>query len=66
MRYIFLVIWSVILVSVLNYVVSAINNAETIDWTQGLIMSLVFAVLLIIVDTVIPSKSPKAIGHDEH
>ena len=66
MRYIFLVIWSVILVSVLNYVGSAINNAEKIDWTQGLIMSLVFAVLLIIVDTVIPSKSPKAIGHDEH
>lgn len=64
MKYIFLFIWSIILVSVLNYVVSAINNANP-DWTQGLILSLVFAVLLIIVDAVIPSESPKAIGREE-
>lgn len=65
MRYIFLVIWSVVLVSVLNYVVSAINQG-TPDWNVGLIMSLVFAVLLIIIDAVIPSESPKAIGREDH
>ncbi len=67
MRYIMLVIWSALLVSTLNYVVSSINNVplDGPAFTKGLWISLVVSVLLLIVDAVIPKDSPKEIGHQE-
>ncbi len=67
MRYIMLVIWSALLVSTLNYVVSSINNVplDGPAFTKGLWISLVVSVLLLIVDAVIPKNSPKEIGHQE-
>ncbi|MGX9133417.1 YjzD family protein [Rummeliibacillus sp. JY-2-4R] len=67
MRYIMLVIWSALLVSTLNYVVSSINNVplDGPAFTKGLWISLVISVLLLIVDAVIPKDSPKEIGHQE-
>ncbi|MBO2534322.1 MULTISPECIES: YjzD family protein [Rummeliibacillus] len=67
MRYIILVIWSALLVTVLNYVVSSINNVafDGPAFTKGLWISLVFAALLLVIDAVIPKDSPKEIGHQE-
>ncbi|MGG0658248.1 YjzD family protein [Rummeliibacillus pycnus] len=67
MKYIMLVIWSALLVSTLNYVVSSINNV-TLDgpaFTKGLWISLVISALIIIMGAVIPKDSPKEIGHHE-
>lgn len=67
MKYIMLVIWSALLVSTLNYVVSSINNL-TFDgaaFQKGLIMSLVIDVLLLVISAIIPNDSPKEIGHQE-
>ncbi|WP_102692887.1 YjzD family protein [Rummeliibacillus pycnus] len=67
MRYIILVIWSALLVSTLNYVVSSINNAtlDAAGFKKGLLISLVISVLLLVIDAVIPKNSPKEIGHQE-
>ena len=67
MQYIMLFIWSALLVSTLNYVVSSINNVplDGPAFTKGLWISLVVSVLLLIVDAVIPKDSPKEIGHQE-
>lgn len=67
MRYIMLVVWSVLLVSTLNYVVSSINNVplDGPAFTKGLWMALVFSAFILIIDAVIPSKSPKEVGHQE-
>jgi hypothetical protein len=67
MRYIMLVIWSALLVSTLNYVVSSINNValDGPAFTKGLWISLVISALILVMDAVIPSKSPKEVGHHE-
>jgi len=67
MKYIVLVIWSALLVSTLNYVVSSINNStlDAAGFKQGLLLSLVISVLIIVIDAVIPKNSPKEIGHQE-
>ncbi|HWI49221.1 MAG TPA: YjzD family protein [Rummeliibacillus sp.] len=67
MRYIMLVVWSALLVSTLNYVVSSINNVplDGPAFTKGLLMSLVISVLLLVIDAVIPKDSPKEIGHQK-
>lgn len=67
MRYIMLVIWSALLVSTLNYVVSSINNVplDGPAFMKGLWISLVVSVLVLIIDAVIPKNSPKEIGHQE-
>ena len=64
MKYISLLVWSAILFSVLNYVVSAINNVEfsVAVLQKGLIYSVVFAVFVLIVSAIIPNESPKEFG----
>lgn len=67
MRYIMLVIWSALLVSTLNYVVSSINNVELDGpaFIKGLWISLAISALILVMDAVIPKDSPKEIGHQE-
>lgn len=68
MQYIVLFIWSAILFSVLNYVVSAIGNIPfgMDELEKGLLFSLVFSVIVIIVGAIIPKESPKQVGsHQE-
>ncbi|AMW98201.1 YjzD family protein [Rummeliibacillus sp. G93] len=67
MKYIMLVIWSALLVSTLNYVVSSINNVplDGPAFTKGLWISLIISVLILIMDAVIPKDSPKEIGQHE-
>lgn len=67
MKYITLVIWSALLVSTLNYVVSSINNVtfDSAAFQKGLIMSLAFDVLLLVISAIIPNDSPKEFGHQE-
>ncbi|GEK33662.1 DUF2929 family protein [Kurthia sibirica] len=64
MKYIVLLVWSAILFSVLNYVVSAINNTPFgMDQVKtGLLFSLVFSAVIVIIGMIIPSESPKEVG----
>ncbi|ETT87821.1 YjzD family protein [Viridibacillus sp. FSL R5-0477] len=64
MRYIMLFFWSALLVSVLNYVVSSIQNVG-FNLNLGLGLSVVFSVFLIIISNVIPNESPKQVGHQQ-
>lgn len=56
MRYIMGLIFSVLLVSMLNYVVSAILGVE-FNLMNGIYISLIFAVLVFIIAAIIPSES---------
>lgn len=56
MRYIFGLILSVLLVSMLNYVVSAILGVE-FNFMNGVYVSLIFAVLVFIIAAIIPNES---------
>lgn len=64
MRYIMLFLWSALLVSVLNYVVSSIQNVG-FNLNLGLGLSVVFSVFLIIIGNIIPNESPKQVGHQQ-
>lgn len=63
MRYIMGLIFSVLLVSMLNYVVSAILGAE-FDFMTGVYVSVIFAVLVFIVAAIIPNESTP--DNEEH
>lgn len=67
MQYIVLLVWSAILFTVLNYVVSAINNASfgLDELYKGLIFSLVFSVIVVIIGAIIPKESPKEVGNQK-
>ena len=54
--------WSALLVSMLNYVVSSVLGVE-FNFMNGLIVSLVFSVLVLIVATIIPNDP---VEHTEH
>ncbi|ALC86296.1 MULTISPECIES: YjzD family protein [unclassified Bacillus (in: firmicutes)] len=54
MKYIMTLVWSVILVSMLNYVVSSVQNVE-FDLNNGLIMSIPVAILVILISAILPN-----------
>lgn len=56
MQYIMTFIWSFLLVSMLNYVVSSVQNVP-FDFTLGAILSVAFAVLVFIMSAIIPNEA---------
>ncbi|MEI4769665.1 YjzD family protein [Psychrobacillus sp. FJAT-51614] len=54
MKYIMTLVWSVILVSMLNYVVSSVQNVD-FDLNNGLIMSIPVAILVILITAILPN-----------
>lgn len=56
MQYIMTFIWSFLLVTMLNYVVSSINDVP-FEFGLGVIVSVVLSVLVFIVSAVLPSES---------
>lgn len=62
MRYIMTFIWSFALVSVLNYVVSSVQGAQ-FHFAIGAYLSVVVAILLFIIDAVLPKEEKTAAHH---
>lgn len=63
MKYIMTFVWSFLLVSMLNYVVSSVLGAP-FDFQIGAIVSVVFTVLIFILGAVIPNDPiPEADHH---
>ena len=63
MQYIATFVWSFILVSMLNYVVSSVI-AVPFDFQVGAIISVVFSVLIFVIGAIIPNEStPEAADH---
>ncbi|GGA18133.1 YjzD family protein [Psychrobacillus lasiicapitis] len=54
MHYIMTFIWSAILVTMLNYVVSSVQNVEFV-FKDGLIMSIPVAIMIFIITAIIPN-----------
>ena len=61
MQFIGTFFWSALLISLLNYVVSAVQNVP-FDFTLGLIMSLVVSIFIFIIGSIIP-ESPAPEKH---
>lgn len=62
MQYIVTLLWSVILVSMLNYVVSSVLNVEFI-FMNGLIMSIPVAIIIFIIAAIIPNEPSASAEH---
>lgn len=65
MQYIITFFWSFLLVTMLNYVVSSVLGVN-FDFMNGLIVSLVFSVLVIIIAAVIPNESTPEVEAEHH
>ncbi|SFQ24106.1 Protein of unknown function [Psychrobacillus psychrotolerans] len=61
MQYIMTVFWSVVLVTMLNYVVSSVQNVEFV-FINGIIMSIPVAIMVLIIAAIIPEE-PTAKAH---
>lgn len=61
MQYIMTVFWSVVLVTMLNYVVSSVQNVEFV-FMNGIIMSIPVAIMVLIIAAIIPDE-PTAKAH---
>lgn len=62
MQYIMTFFWSVLLVSMVNYVVSSVMGAE-FNFNTGVTIALVFSVLIFIVGAIIPNDPIPADDH---
>ncbi|WP_391208122.1 DUF2929 family protein [Psychrobacillus sp. L4] len=62
MKYIMTLIWSVILVSMLNYVVSSVQDQDFV-FSHGLIMSIPVAIMIIIITAIIPNEPAPSEQH---
>ena len=62
MQYIVTLLWSVILVSMLNYVVSSVLNVDFI-FMNGLIMSIPVAIIIFIIAAIIPNEPSASAEH---
>ncbi|KYG59174.1 YjzD family protein [Planococcus maritimus] len=58
MQYIGTLFWSVLIISMLNYVVSAVQNVP-FDFPIGVIMAVAVTVLVIVMDAIIPKEAAK-------
>ena len=61
MQYIMTVFWSVVLVTMLNYVVSSVQNVEFV-FMNGIIMSIPVTIMVLIIAAIIPDE-PVAKAH---
>ena len=55
MQYIMTVFWSVVLVTMLNYVVSSVQNVDFV-FINGIIMSIPVAIMVLIIAAIIPEE----------
>lgn len=62
MQYIMTVFWSVLLVSMLNYVVSSVQNVDFV-FMNGIIMSIPVAILVLIIAAIIPDEPVAKVHH---
>lgn len=63
MQYIVTFVWSFLLVSMLNYVVSSVLGAH-FNFQTGVIVSVVFSVLIFVIGAIIPNEpTPDAVDH---
>lgn len=62
MKYIITIVWTVILVSMLNYVVSSVQNVEFV-LENGLIMAVPAVIMIFIIGAVIPNDPLPAKQH---
>ncbi|WP_019414146.1 YjzD family protein [Paenisporosarcina sp. TG20] len=62
MKLVFTLVWSFLLVSTLNYVVSSVN-AVPFDFKLGAILSVGFAVMIYIISSIIPNDP---VTHENH
>ena len=65
MQYIITFFWSFLLVSMLNYVVSSVLDVN-FNFMNGVIVSLAFSVLVLIIAAVIPNESTPEIEAEHH
>ncbi|HSJ37872.1 MAG TPA: DUF2929 family protein [Planococcus sp. (in: firmicutes)] len=61
MQFIGTFFWSLLLISLLNYVVSAVQNVD-FNFMLGIYMSVVVSILIFIISTIIP-EAPAAEKH---
>ena len=61
MKYIMTLLWSVVLVTMLNYVVSSVQNVDFV-FMDGIIMSIPVAIMVLIIAAIIPDE-PAAKAH---
>ena len=62
MQYIMTFVWSFLLITMLNYVVSSVLNVP-FEFMTGVIVSVAFAVLIFIIAAIIPNDP---VEHAEH
>ena len=62
MQYIITFVWSFLLITMLNYVVSSVLNVP-FDFMTGVIVSVAFAVLVLIITAIIPNEPAEHAGH---
>ena len=62
MQYIMTFVWSLLLISMLNYVVSSVLNVP-FEFMTGVIVSVAFAVIIFIIAAIIPSEP---VEHAKH
>ena len=62
MQYIMTFVWSVLLISMLNYVVSSVMNVP-FEFMTGVIVSVAFSVIVLIIAAVIPNDP---VEHADH
>ncbi|WP_394188702.1 YjzD family protein [Paenisporosarcina quisquiliarum] len=62
MKFVFTFIWSFLLITLLNYVVSSVNGVP-FDFTLGAIVSVGVALLLFVISKVIPNEP---VAHEHH
>ncbi|MEK4698634.1 YjzD family protein [Solibacillus sp. FSL R7-0668] len=65
MQYIVTFFWSFLLISMLNYVVSSVLGVD-FNFMNGVIVSLVFSVLVLIIAAVIPNESTPDAEAEHH
>lgn len=58
MQYIGTFFWSVLIISTLNYVVSAVQNVP-FDFMMGIYFSVAVALLIFVIDAILPKEAVK-------
>lgn len=63
MRYFMTLVWSFLLVTMLNYVVSSVLGVH-FDFATGAIISVIFTILVLVISAIIPNEpTPEADHH---
>lgn len=62
MQYIVTFLWSFLLITMLNYVVSSVLGVDFV-FATGVIISVVFSIVIILISAVLPSQPDHAENH---